>query len=253
LDSFTTQLGNDTLAWHEDPNTNPSLSGISAVFSSPAVAPDGKVYVATAGNQGTSSPSGSGRVVCFSTGISGNSFWPNFRGNQFNTGNVQDNKWTTNTTPSLSITALLSPFTPDVPQAYGVNNAGIAVGFRTYPSSPSSYYGPCNWSTTPNVSGNYPNFMTEIYPGDPNFVYGVSDANQAAGVERYTNTWRAVMWTNITPYIIPKLLPLPTGFSSSSDAYQISEARSAMDIKQAVVIRWGTQFELSHNLTPRNN
>jgi hypothetical protein len=213
----TANLGEDSIAWHADvPN------GISAVFSSPAIAPNGKLYVATAGAENTP---GNAKVFCFDTGASGEAFWPSFRANPQNTGNVQDNKWTTNATATaVSITTFLPTYSNGLNQAYAVNNAGTAVGFRTYPNSPNSYYGACYWSTTPNSSGNSPFYMNEVYTGDNGFVFGISDANQCVGVEQYFGVWRGVAWSSLTAY--PTLLPLPTGFGSSSDAYQICIATS---------------------------
>jgi hypothetical protein len=115
-------IGKDTIAWHADPVNG----GMSAILSSPAIALNGNIYVATAGadnNASPPAPTGGGAIYCFATGTSSQGFWPNFRGNVYNTGNVQDNKWTTNSAFAVSITTLLAGYNATC-QAFAVNKFG---------------------------------------------------------------------------------------------------------------------------------
>jgi probable HAF family extracellular repeat protein len=216
-----TGVGNDTPCWHGYPWN----FGITAVFSSPVIAPSGKLFVATAGDahfdvqHNVNVGDGGGTISCFETGTSTVGFWPNYRGNQMNTGNVQDNRWTTNTAANMtaSITPLFSYPTAGENKAYSANHAGKAVGYM-----PSSIgWAACNWSTDVS-SGNYPSSMGSAYY--PFVASGINDRNEAVGTQTVLNNGvyyvnHAIFWTNLTSNV--KELFRPTGYPSA-EAYEIN-------------------------------
>jgi hypothetical protein len=165
----TAAVGNDTLAWHTHPDDG---GGIDAVFSSPAISASGKLYVATAGSDSGGTPTGAGSITCFDTGTSAPGFWPNYRGNQYNTGNVQDNRWTTNSAANTaaSIAALSTYPSSGESKAYSINKLNTVVGYMPY----TGHSAACDWAN----AGGYPSRMT--YWGGWGFYYNYV----AGGVKR---------------------------------------------------------------------
>jgi hypothetical protein len=228
-------VGNDTLAWHLHPDDG---AGIDAVFSSPAIAVNGKIYVATAGSDNGATPpipTGGGTISCFDTGTSAPGFWPNYRGNQYNTGNAQDNKWTTNSVISASIQQLLSYPYSGAASANAVNNGGKTVGSRFN----GSWSAAGSWT----VTSQYPSSMSGLSGYPVYAAYGINDTQQAAGsdFDQYGLPHHALFWSTLSATPIDLT---PTGFSISQ-GYAIDPiARIAGAAKQSSspnawhAIRW---------------
>jgi probable HAF family extracellular repeat protein len=202
-------VGSDTLLWHEDPVNG----GISAIFSSPLISPDGKIFVATAGQPNGSTPTGAGRLVCFSYPTSGNVFWPGHRANQYNTGNVQDNRWTTNTSFNLAITSLISHPTTGINGAFAVNNVGRIGGFQTAYASPNTFYGAAIWDLANfSVGWIYGSTLNTINTTYTSQVNGMNDLNELVGLQYVSGTdHRAVYWSGLTA--TPNELVRPTSWT----------------------------------------
>jgi hypothetical protein len=204
----------DISDWHASPFE--TAHGIDAPFSSVAIAPDGKLYCAVTGLAANG-----GKLFCFSTGIPGYSFWSKFRGNTFNTGDVQDNGWTAKTLASTtaSITVLYSYPISGENKAYAASSAGKGVGY--YPGT-SQFGGglpnPCNWPTTAGSpgSGNYPSLMTQP-PMPPEvdgrgcWATGINDISEAVGSQNTSAGFRAVYWP--TPSGTAQVVATPDDFS----------------------------------------
>jgi len=235
LDSVS--LGNDTMAWHFHRFVG---GGISTIYSSPAIAPNGKLYVAIAGNQDANGvPTGGGAIKCFATATTRPGFWPNFRGNRSNTGNVQDSAWTVKPAANMtaSIFGLYSYPTSGENKAYSANNVSKIVGYIPY----NGHYAACNW---PDTSGSFPSRMT--YWSGMGFYYtyvasGLNDLNNSVGSQIILNgsvyNLRATHWDTLTS--TPTELARPSGFTDA-EAYEIATPAPGLVADTTFIVGTGT-------------
>ncbi|HUS35031.1 MAG TPA: PQQ-binding-like beta-propeller repeat protein [Verrucomicrobiae bacterium] len=134
------QIFGDVITFHAD---------FDMPYSQLAVNPSGQVVVATTSVSNIPpSPAPPVGIKLFNSGISGESFWPKWRANNFSTGSVQHNKWTTNSTLLLSISALPTLGGGTYDFAFGINNAGISAGYSEYQSGSTVGYHAVKWSSS---------------------------------------------------------------------------------------------------------
>jgi probable HAF family extracellular repeat protein len=205
-------------------------------FSNVAITSDGRIYSASAGKETDSA----GRLWGFNlpAGSTGVPFWPSFRGNSYNTGNSQDNKWTTNTTPSLQITEL-----PNLSTGYTtaqmINNAGQICGNSFGFMTSANGFRATRW--TPN-GASYTITGLPFNSNGPDYGYFITAGGIIVGSSTYSSA--SPLPTTWAANNIKSTLTLPTpGFGSEGEVFGANDAGVAVGYGKNTIshyhaIRW---------------
>jgi outer membrane protein assembly factor BamB len=184
--------------------------------SSPIVGADGTVFVGS-GSGDFFAVNGFGSASALAPG-----FWPSFRANKSNSGNVQDNKWTTNGTPSLQITEL-----PNLSVGYTsaemINNNSQICGNSFGPMFNTGGFRATRW--TPNGSSYTSTGLPFLYNGR-DFGYFITDGGIIVGSsENSSFQYIPVTWSANNTMTA---LTLPTGFINYGEVFGGNDGGAAV-------------------------
>ncbi len=152
-------------------------------------------------------------IKLVNTGTSGESWWPKWRANNFSTGSVQHNKWTTNVTPTLQIIALPVHSNGTLNFGLGLNGLGDSVGYGNYtqsglPTVNHAFFWTNNSPSSPIVqllppwTGNTGNGWARAI-NDSRIIIGATETNIPS-----VGTVAGPVWWSTTPGSQPNALPV---------------------------------------------